>query len=136
MVASTAPIDLDAAFAALADPTRRAIVSRLAEGECTVNELAAPFDISLPAVSRHLKVLEHAGLITRSRDAQRRPCRLRVDALDAMGRYVVHTRAAWEQRLDRLERFLAADDAQHADATDHPSPRTPTPRTPPKGTPS
>lgn len=110
-------VDLDAAFAALADPTRRAIVSRLAEGECTVNELAAPFDISLPAVSRHLKVLEQAGLISRSREAQRRPCRLRVDALDAMGRYVVHTRVAWEQRLDRLERFLAADTAPTTSTT-------------------
>jgi DNA-binding transcriptional ArsR family regulator len=106
--AATAPaIDLDAAFAALADSTRRAIVSRLSQGEATVNELAAPFDISLPAVSRHLKVLEHAGLITRGRDAQRRPCRLRVDALDAMSGFVDHTREAWEQRLDRLERFLA-----------------------------
>jgi DNA-binding transcriptional ArsR family regulator len=106
--AATAPaIDLDAAFAALADSTRRAIVSRLSQGEATVNELAAPFDISLPAVSRHLKVLEHAGLITRGRDAQRRPCRLRVDALEAMSGFVDHTRAAWEQRLDRLERFLA-----------------------------
>ena len=106
-------IDLDRAFAALADPTRRAIVSRLAEGECTVNQLAAPFAISLPAISRHLKVLEQAGLISRGRDAQRRPCRLRLDALDEMGRYVVHTRAAWEQRLDRLERFLATDPAPH-----------------------
>lgn len=103
------PVDLDAAFAALADPTRRAIVSRLAEGECSVNDLAAPFAISLPAISRHLKVLEQAGLISRHRDAQRRPCRLRADALDAMGRYVLHTRAVWEQRLDRLEQFLATD---------------------------
>lgn len=107
-------VDLDAAFAALADPTRRAIVSRLAEGECSVNDLAAPFEISLPAISRHLKVLEQAGLITRRRDAQRRPCRLRADALDAMGRYVLHTRAVWEQRLDRLEWFLAV-----GTATDH-----------------
>ncbi|MCX6522256.1 MAG: metalloregulator ArsR/SmtB family transcription factor [Actinobacteria bacterium] len=124
-------IDLDRAFAALADPTRRAIVSRLAEGECSVNQLAAPFAISLPAISRHLKVLEQAGLISRGRDAQRRPCRLRLDALDAMGRYVVHTRSAWEQRLDRLEQFLATDPTagDHGDA----EPRTDTPS---KGTPS
>jgi DNA-binding transcriptional ArsR family regulator len=112
------PVDLDAAFAALADPTRRAIVSRLAEGECTVNDLAAPFDVSLPAISRHLKVLEHAGLISRHRDAQRRPCRLRADALDAMGRYVLHTRAVWEQRLDRLEQFLATDTTDTTHTTD------------------
>ena len=98
--------DLDAAFAALADPTRRAIVRRLTAGEATVNELAAPFAMSLPAVSKHLKVLERAGLISRRVDAQRRPCRLRTDGLDAIERYVEHTRAAWEQRLDRLEHVL------------------------------
>lgn len=119
-------IDLDRAFAALADPTRRAIVSRLAEGECSVNQLAAPFAISLPAISRHLKVLEQAGLISRGRDAQRRPCRLRLDALDAMGRYVVHTRAAWEQRLDRLEQFLADGPAPDLDPEPDPHPKDPT----------
>jgi DNA-binding transcriptional ArsR family regulator len=124
-------IDLDRAFAALADPTRRAIVSRLAEGECSVNQLAAPFAISLPAISRHLKVLEQAGLISRGRDAQRRPCRLRLDALDAMGRYVVHTRAAWEQRLDRLEQFLAADTPAGAASGPHTDLEPPS-----KGTPS
>ncbi len=121
-------VDLDRACAALADPTRRAIVSRLAEGECSVTQLAAPFAISLPAISRHLKVLEQAGLISRGRDAQRRPCRLRLDALDELGRYVVHTRAAWEQRLDRLEAFLAADPPADLAAdphTDHPSKGTP-----------
>lgn len=97
---------LDAAFAALADPTRRAIVRRLAAGEATVNELAAPFAMSLPAVSKHLKVLERAGLISRRVDAQRRPCRLRTDGLDTISRYVEHTCAAWEQRLDRLEHVL------------------------------
>ncbi len=126
-------IDLDRAFAALADPTRRAIVSRLAEGECNVNQLAAPFEISLPAISRHLKVLEQAGLISRGRDAQRRPCRLRLDALDAMGRYVVHTRAAWEQRLDRLEQFLAVTPS--ADGTSG-RPADQTTVHPPKGSPS
>ena len=84
-------VQLDATFAALADPTRRAILSRLAAGEATVLELAAPFDISLPAVSRHLKVLERAGLITRGRDAQRRPCRLRPEALDEVSRWAEHT---------------------------------------------
>ncbi len=97
---------LDSTFAALADGTRRAIVSRLALGEATVNELAAPFDISLPAISRHLKVLETAGLITRRRDAQRRPCRLRVDTLQTVTAFVEHTRSVWEERLDRLEGFL------------------------------
>jgi DNA-binding transcriptional ArsR family regulator len=110
MTDMTLTIDLDAAFAALADPVRRAIVSRLAEGEATVNELAAPFQISLPAISRHLKVLEHAGLISRRRDAQRRPCRLRSDGLDATLRFVEHTRATWERRLDRLEEFLITTD--------------------------
>lgn len=98
--------DLDALFAALADPTRRAIVARLAAGEATVLELAEPFDISLPAISRHLKVLEQAGLIERSRDAQRRPCRLRGEALDEITRWTQHTKQAWEARLDRLDDYL------------------------------
>ena len=82
---------LDATFAALSDPTRRAIVARLANGEATVLELAEPFDISLPAISRHLKVLEHAGLIERGRDAQKRPCRLRGEALGEVVHWVEHT---------------------------------------------
>ena len=97
---------LDSAFAALADPTRRAIVARLAEGDATVLELAAPFTMSLPAVSKHLKVLEHAGLIARGRDAQRRPCSLKVEALVEIAAWAEHTRQAWEQRLDRLEDYL------------------------------
>ena len=97
---------LDTTFAALADGTRRAILARLAEGDATVLELAAPFAMSLPAVSKHLKVLEHAGLITRGRDAQRRPCRLRAEALDAVTAWAEHTRRAWEQRFDRLETYL------------------------------
>lgn len=97
---------LDATFAALADPTRRAIVARLAQGEATVLELAAPFAISLPAISRHLKVLEHAGLISRGRDAQRRPCRLEVAALREAMAWAQHTEAAWHQRLDRLDDYL------------------------------
>ena len=102
----TAPSALDSTFAALADPTRRAILARLATGEATVQELAAPFDISLPAVSRHLKVLEGAGLITRGRDAQRRPCHLRAEALDDITAWVEQTRRAWEERFDRLEAYL------------------------------
>ena len=98
--------DLDAIFAALADPTRRAIVARLARGEATVNELAAPFEISLPAISRHLKVLERAGLISRGRDAQRRPCELRAEALDEITQWTQHTREAWNERFDRLDDYL------------------------------
>lgn len=98
----------DAVFAALADPTRRAIVRRLAEGEATVLEIAAPFTVSLPAISRHLKVLEHAGLITRGRDGQRRPCRLRAEPLVEIAAWADNTRGAWEQRLDRLDAHLQA----------------------------
>jgi len=97
---------LDAAFAALADPTRRAIVARLASGDATVLELAAPFAISLPAISKHLKVLERSGLVARSRDAQRRPCSLRVEALAEISAWAEHTRGAWEMRLDRLADHL------------------------------
>jgi DNA-binding transcriptional ArsR family regulator len=99
--------ELDAAFAALADPTRRQIITRLSRGDATVIELAAPFDMSLPAISKHLKVLERAGLIGRSRDAQRRPCSLRVEALAEISAWAEHTRGAWEMRLDRLEAHLS-----------------------------
>jgi DNA-binding transcriptional ArsR family regulator len=98
------PIDI--VFSALGDPTRRAIVERLASGEATVLELAAPFDISLPAISRHLKVLEDAGLIARGRDAQRRPCRLRPEALERVTAWAEHTRRAWEERFERLDEYL------------------------------
>ena len=95
-------------FAALGDATRLAILSRLAsEGDMTVQEIAQPFAMSLPAVSQHLKVLERAGLIARGRDGQKRPCRLNADRLAETARWFDHTRAAWEARLDRLERFLA-----------------------------
>jgi len=95
-------------FAALGDATRLAILSRLAsEGDMTVQEIARPFAMSLPAVSQHLKVLERAGLIARGRDGQKRPCRLNADRLAETARWFDHTRAAWEARLDRLERFLA-----------------------------
>ena len=98
---------LDSAFAALADPTRRAIVARLAEGDATVMELAKPFPMSLAAVSQHLKVLERAGLISRSREAQRRPCHLRREPIEEISRWVEHTREAWEARFDRLEAYVA-----------------------------
>src|SRR5260370_18480087 len=97
----TAPDRYDVFFAALSDPTRRSIVGRLADGEATVLELAEPFPISLPAISRHLKVLEQAGLISRGRDGQRRPCQLRPEPLVEIAAWAEHTRAAWEQRLDR-----------------------------------
>ena len=93
-------------FAALADPTRRAILSRLTKGEASVNELAAPFAMSLPAVSRHLKVLEHAGLISRSHEAQWRPCRLELKALREVESWIETYRRMWEQRLDRLDDYL------------------------------
>jgi len=99
--------DVSSAFAALGDATRLAILSRLADhGELTVQEIAEPFDMSLPAVSQHLKVLEQAGLILRRRDGQRRPCRIRPERLaDAMA-WLNFTSRAWEARFDRLERFL------------------------------
>ena len=97
---------LDAAFAALADPTRRAIVARLASGPAPVGELAAPFEISLPAVSRHLKVLEAAGLISREVDAQWRRCHLRPQGLAGAAEWIDSTRRFWEGRLDSLARYL------------------------------
>lgn len=97
---------LSATFAALADPTRRAILARLALGETTVNELAAPFAMSLPAVSKHLKVLEHAGLITRGRTAQWRPCRIEAQALKPVDDWLGDYRRLWEERLDRLDAYL------------------------------
>ena len=101
------PDPLSRTFAALADPTRRAILARLALGETTVNALAEPFAMSLPAVSKHLKVLENAGLISRSREAQTRPCRLEPEALKAVDGWLEEYRRMWEQRLDRLEDYLA-----------------------------
>jgi DNA-binding transcriptional ArsR family regulator len=97
---------LSATFAALADPTRRAILARLATGEATVNELAEPFDMSLQAVSKHLKVLEHAGLISRGRNAQFRPCRLEAVALDPAVEWIGRHRQIWVERFDRLEHHL------------------------------
>ena len=97
---------LSATFQALADPTRRAILARLALGETSVSELAEPFDISGPAISRHLKVLEHAGLIARGREAQWRPCRIELNALKGVDEWLEEYRRLWEQRLDRLEDYL------------------------------
>jgi DNA-binding transcriptional ArsR family regulator len=99
---------LSATFAALADPTRRAILARLASGECSVTELAEPFDMSMPAVSKHLRVLERAGLIARGREAQWRPCRLEPAPLEEVAAWVERYRAIWEGRLDRLDTYLKA----------------------------
>ena len=104
MVAATD--SLSTVFAALADPTRRAILARVAQGEASVTELAKPFKMSLPAVSKHLKVLERAGLIARSREAQWRPCRLEAKPLQEVADWVGEYRQFWEQRLDRLEDYL------------------------------
>jgi DNA-binding transcriptional ArsR family regulator len=97
---------LSATFSALADPTRRAILARLALGETSVSELAEPFDMSLPAVSKHLKVLEHAGLITRSREAQWRPCKIEPDALRGVDSWLEDYRRLWNERFDRLDGYL------------------------------
>jgi DNA-binding transcriptional ArsR family regulator len=97
---------LTATFAALADPTRRAILARLASGETSVTELAEPFEMSLPAISKHLKVLERAGLIARGREAQWRPCRLEAGPLKDAAKWIEHYRRFWEQSFDRLEAYL------------------------------
>ncbi|HEY4366796.1 MAG TPA: metalloregulator ArsR/SmtB family transcription factor [Steroidobacteraceae bacterium] len=97
---------LDRAFAALADPTRRAIIARLASGEATVNELAEPFDMTQPSISKHLKVLERAGLISRGRAAQTRPCRLEAAALQEVATWVAAYRRLWEESFDRLDGLL------------------------------
>ena len=97
---------LSMTLAAIADPTRRAILARLGAGEATVSELARPFEMSLPAISKHLKVLEHAGLIIRGRDAQWRPCRLEAGPLKEVAAWVEHYRRHWEQSLDRLDDYL------------------------------
>ncbi len=102
------PDHLSRTLAALADPTRRAILARLALGETSVTELAEPFAMSLPAVSKHLKVLERAGLIARGREAQWRPCRLEAGPLRDVAQWVEHYRAFWEQSLDRLDDYLQA----------------------------
>ena len=102
----TSPDRLNATFAALADPTRRAILARLASGETSVSELAEPFEMSLPAVSKHLKVLQRAGLIARGRQAQWRPCRLAAGPLKDASEWLEHYRRFWEESFDRLEDYL------------------------------
>lgn len=101
-------MNLDATFAALADPTRRAILARLARGETTVQDLAEPFAMSLPAISKHLKVLERAGLISRSREAQWRPCRIEPRALKGVDDWLDHYRRFYDESFDRLDSYLKA----------------------------
>ena len=103
---------LSSTFAALADPTRRAILARLSSGEAPVTELAKPFEMSMPAISKHLKVLERAGLIARSREAQWRPCRLEAGRLKEVADWVEHYRRFWEQSFDRLDDYLRELKAQ------------------------
>jgi DNA-binding transcriptional ArsR family regulator len=110
---------LSLTFAALADPTRRAILQRLAEGEATVNQLAAPFDLRLPSVSKHLKVLRQAGLVAQSRQAQRRPCRLETARLQEVAAWAERFRANWEQQFSQLESYLA--ELQQKEAPDEQS---------------
>jgi DNA-binding transcriptional ArsR family regulator len=106
------PDPLSATFAALADPTRRAILARLALGESSVTQLAEPFAMTLPAVTKHLKVLQRAGLISQGRQAQWRPCRIEAQPLQQVSEYVEQYRQLWEQRLDRLEDYLRELQAQ------------------------
>jgi len=106
---------LSSTFAALADPTRRAILARLSSGEAPVTELAKPFEMSMPAISKHLKVLERAGLIARSREAQWRPCRLEAGRLKEVADWVEHYRRFWEQSFDRLDDYLRELKAQAKD---------------------
>jgi DNA-binding transcriptional ArsR family regulator len=101
------PDQLSATFSALADPTRRAILARLSLGEASVSELAAPFEMSLPGISKHLKVLERAGLIARGREAQWRPCRLEAGPLRDVAQWVEHYRRFWEESFDRLDQYLS-----------------------------
>jgi DNA-binding transcriptional ArsR family regulator len=110
---------LSATFAALADPTRRAILARLAQGEASVSELARPFAISAPAITKHLKVLERAGLISRSRTAQWRPCRLEAAPLRDVAGWVEQYRQQWDERIDRLEAYLR--DVRQEEQPDDPS---------------
>lgn len=108
---------LSSTLSALADPTRRAIIARLAAGEATVNELAAPFDMSLPAVSKHLKVLERAGLISRGRNAQWRPCRLEAAPLKGIADWIERYRDFWEHGFERLDTYL--DELKRNEKSDH-----------------
>ena len=109
---------LDETFAALANSTRRAILSRLAEGAATVNELAEPFELQLPTVSKHIKVLERAGLVTRGHEAQYRPVALEPEALDAVAQWVDQRRQTWQTSFDRMDDYLAQLRARRQDGTD------------------
>ena len=120
-------VDLSAVFSALADPTRRAILVRLSQGDAPVKELAAPFDLSGPAITKHLNVLARAGLISRGRDAQMRPCRLEPEGLAPAAQWMEQYRAMWEERLDRLDAFLKSMNTAPA-----PKARTAAPRKKPK----
>lgn len=110
---------LNSTFGALADPTRRAILARLSAGEATVTEIAAPFEMTLPAVSKHLKVLERAGLITRGREAQWRPCRLKADRLKDVADWVEKYRQNWEESFSRLDDYLREVQAKDVEARHH-----------------
>jgi DNA-binding transcriptional ArsR family regulator len=112
------PDSLSQTFSALADPTRRAILARLAQGDATVMELAKPFDMSLPGVSKHLKVLQNAGLVVQGRDAQWRPCRLEPERLRDVAGWVEQYRRLWEERLDRLDDYLRGLQTQAQEKTD------------------
>ena len=114
---------LSATFSALADPTRRAILARLAEGEATVNELASPFDLKLPTISKHLKVLQHAGLVSQTKKAQWRPCRLEPAPLKDVAEWAERFRANWEESFQRLDEYLAELQRQPAAAA-HTSTKT------------
>lgn len=127
---------LSATFAALADPTRRAILARLALGETSVTELAEPFRMSMPAVSKHLKVLEHAGLIARGREAQWRPCRLKPEALKGVDSWLEEYRQLWEERFDRLDdylRELQAKGTENGKASKGKTSKTKATKEPPRG---
>ncbi|HEY3741255.1 MAG TPA: metalloregulator ArsR/SmtB family transcription factor [Bryobacteraceae bacterium] len=113
---------LSSTFSALADPTRRAILARLSSGDASVTELAQPFNMSMPAISKHLKVLERAGLITRGRDAQCRPCHLSADPLKGAAGWIDHYRIFWEQSLDRLDQYLR--EIQQKDGNDARKPKS------------
>jgi DNA-binding transcriptional ArsR family regulator len=106
-----AVLDLDSAFAALGDPVRRALVARLAQGDGTVGELAEPFDLTPQAISHHVGVLRRCGLVEQRREGTRRPCRLRIDQLSLVGRWIDEQRRTWDDRLEALEQHLADDGA-------------------------
>jgi DNA-binding transcriptional ArsR family regulator len=109
---------LDATFAALANSTRRAILAHLAEGEASVNDIAAPFDLTLPAISKHIKVLEHAGLITRGKRAQYRPCALDAEPLHTVSDWAEQYRHIWEHRFDRLDDYVRTLQQNHSAHTE------------------